>query len=371
MQRLSRYDLYKLRLPLGREIGDNMCHYSAFNVCVLRLETADGLVGWGYGEKVADGHFAKDASWNRPMPPVEKIRKEFESVYWPVMQGESVHSLKHRQPSPFPGDSYLELAIRFALWDLIGKASDLPLYRYLGAPEQPRAVLTTVCGCEFPQPIEWVLEFLGAKLDQGVTSFKIKVGHDDPQWDLDRLIAIRDRVGPDVELGVDANIAWKAPQALEWLELINRKSEAINLQFLEDPLAPDDLAGYELLAKECPIPIVGHDYMNDTTRLRPLLDTGAISRLRVRDGLDYGLQALGLAEEYDLPLDCCNTFLEVGLHFALACPRVERIEFADLGWNALPRQPVQLIEGHLLAPDSPGHGLAPNMDILNKYISHE
>jgi len=371
MSRLTRYRLDKLRLPLGRVIGDNMCRYTAFNVCVLRLETDDGLVGWGYGEKVADGEFAKDASWNRPMGSVQEIQLEFEARYWPTMKGESIHSLKHRHPSPFPGDAYLELAIRYALWDLVGKAAGLPLYRYLGAPETPRQVLTTVCGCEFPQPLDWVLDLIQAKVDEGVTSFKIKVGHPDPNLDLDRLTAIRERVGPDVELGVDANIAWTAPQALDWLELIHGKSESLNLQFLEDPLAPDDLQGYRLLAKECPIPVVGHDYINDPKKLRPLLDTGAISRLRVRDGLDYGLQTLSLAEEYDLPLDCCNTFLEVGLHFALACPRVERIEFADLGWNALPENPVRLVKGHLQAPEIPGHGFAPEMEFLKQFSTHE
>lgn len=371
MPTLARYDLYKLCLPLGREIGDNMCHYSAFNVCVLRLETADGQVGWGYGEKVADGHFAKEASWNRRMPPVETIRQAFESTYWPRMRGESVHSLKHRQPSPFPGDSYLELAIRYALWDLVGQAAGLPLYRYLGATEKPRRVLTTVCGCEFPQPLEWVLDFVQAKLDEGVNSFKLKVGHEDPQWDIDRLMAIRDRVGPEVELGVDANIAWTAREALDWVERVEVQAGNLKLSFLEDPLAPDDFEGYRLLARDCPVPVVGHDYINDPARLRPLLDTGALARLRVRDGLDYGLQARALAEEYDLPLDCCNTFLEVGLHFALACPRVERIEFADLGWNALPEHPVRLVDGQLQLTDVPGHGLAPDRETLNQFVTHD
>lgn len=288
------------------------------------------------------------------------------------MKGESIHSLKHRHPSPFPGDAYLELAIRYALWDLVGQAAGLPLYRYLGSPEKPRPVLTTVCGCEFPQSLDWVLHFIQTKLNQGVTSYKIKVGHADPQWDLERLTAIRDLVGPKIELGIDANIAWTAEQALDWLDYVNRESPSLNLQFLEDPLAPDDIEGYKLLARECPVPVVGHDYINNPARLRPLLDTGAISRLRIRDGLDYGLQALNLAEEYDLPLDCCNTFLEIGLHFAVACPRVERIEFADLGWNALPLNPIRLVNGRLQIPQSPGHGLAPNPETLNhpSHIAH-
>lgn len=371
MTLLAKSMLYKLRLPLGRVIGDNMCQYSAFNVCVLRLETEDGLVGWGYGEKVADGQFAKDASWNRPMPPVGKIRIDFESLYWPFMKGESIHSLKHRQPSPFPSDSYLELAIRFALWDLAGQAAGLPLYRYLGSSNEPRKVLTTVCGCEFPQPIEWVLGYIRTKLDEGVASFKIKVGHKDPQWDIDRLRAIRDLVGPEIELGVDANIAWTADQALDWLDQTNKGETGLNIAFLEDPLAPDDFDGYRILAKECPVPVVGHDYINNPARLRPLLDTGALARLRIRDGLDYGLQALTLAEEYDLPLDCCNTFCEIGLHFALACTRVERIEFADLAWNELALNPIRLERGQLVLPEAPGHGLAPNPEVLHKYQSHE
>ena len=62
----------------------------------------------------------------------------------------------------------------------------------------------------------------------------------------------------------------------------------------------------------------------------------------------------------------CNTLFEVGIHAAVALPNVERIEFADLGWNVLPEHPVRVEDGYMYAPDRPGAGLDPKPELLEE-----
>ena len=92
-------------------------------------------------------------------------------------------------------------------------------------------------------------------------------------------------------------------------------------------------------------------------------------RLEDADGLcgwGFGEVAARLADEYDLALIGCNTFGEHGIHYSLTNPRVERIEFAGLGWNELFENPVRAVGGRLVVPDGPGLALTPRQDRLRE-----
>jgi L-alanine-DL-glutamate epimerase-like enolase superfamily enzyme len=362
-------EIQKIRMPAGRRIGDNMCWYEFYNVCVLRLTTRDGREGWGFGEKSSGGSFAKEASWNRPMPAVEEIRKRYENEFAPFLMGESAFSAIHRVEAPWRCDDYLANAIRFALWDLAAQSAGLPLFRYLGAPESRDRVMTYASACEFHLPLDWVCDFYREKVKAGFRAVKIKVGHTDPSVDIERLCRVRETIGPEIGLAADANKAWTAAQTLDRMQAF--EEAGASLDYIEDPIPPDDLDGFRRLAKEADFRIVAHDYINDPARLRPLLETGALWKLRFRDGVDYALAAAPLAAEFGIGAIFCNTFCEVGIHAACALPCVERIEFADLAWNALVECPVRFEDGHMLAPQRPGHGFVPRADRLEEWKAND
>lgn len=363
--KLESCEIQKVVVPVGRRIGDNMCWFDSYNVCVVRLLTNDGLEGWGFGEKVSSGHFAKEASWNAPMAPVEEIRLRYDEEMAPGLHGETVVSALHRAVAPWKRDDYLANAIRFALWDLAAKSAELPLYRYLGAAAGMNRKKAYASACEFHMPLEFVREFYTQKVAEGFSAVKIKVGHPDPVVDIERLTAVREVIGPSVGLAADANKAWDAETTLHRLRAYS--GAGVPLDYIEDPIPPDDLEGFRRLAAEADFKIVAHDYINDPIRLRPLLETGAVWKLRFRDSVDYALEASVLAEAFGVEAIVCNTFLEVGIHAACALPCVERIEFAQIGWAELVEEPVRFDNGDMLAPNRVGHGFVPRADRLEEW----
>ena len=366
MNALKDFEIRKLRVPLGRAIGDNNCTYEAFDVCALTLITEDGTRAYGFGEKAHGGVFRKPVSWKAEMAEEAALRAEFANV-WPALAGRSVESLLHETPKPWEDwtvSSAMHAAFRMALWDGRGKAEGCPLYRVFGGSGE-HSIFAYASPCAFPQSTDWVADFFQRKVRDGFTAIKVKVGHERIERDIERLSRVREAVGPEVAISVDGNTAWDGPGALAWMERVER--EGVQLGYVEDPLDPNDLEGYRLLARESPLPIVGHDYLPEPEKLRPLLDTGALDRLRVRDGIDFGLAAEALAAAYDLELIQCNTFGEHGIHSALASKRMERMEFADLGWNDLFAQPVRAEGGRLVAPPGNGLGLEPKPEWMERW----
>lgn len=363
---ISRFEIHKLHIPVGRVIGDSMCHYDAFRTVVVQLTTHSGHVGWGFGEKAYGGHFAKEASWDRPVPPVVDLEHRFLADCWPHLEGRAPATAKVLADLHLSaGDDALHMAVRMALWDLIGREAGLPLFRLLGGPNARRSIRAYASACEFQQPDEFLREFYGQKVREGFRAFKIKLGHPDPEHDLRRLQITRETIGPEASLAADANKAWTAAETVDRIRLFN--SRGVNLAYIEDPLDPEDVEGYRYLAENCPVPVVGHDYVPVASQMRPLLETGALAMLRARSGLDYGLGLLPLAREYGRPMIATNTLFEWNIHFALAFPEVDRIEFSDQQWNLLPKTPVQITDGMMSAPETPGHGFEPNPEIFAQW----
>jgi len=357
---IVNYNLWRIELPVGRTIGDNMCRYSKFTVLVLSLESDQGYRGWGFADLVTDGVFSKPAPWYRPMPSLNEIRSTFERDCWQLLKEGNAFETKNR----FTSTDFIHCAIRKALWDLEGKERGLPLYQLLGGTKENNQIRAYGSPLAFHQSDEEAVKMHQHCVSQGMTAVKVKVGHSDPQWDVQRLKLVRETVGPSVEINIDANLAWTARQTIERIETFRKAG--IELGYVEDPFSLNDVDGYRLLGQELPIDVVGHDYITDPEDYRPVLEVGGLQRLRFHEDLDNTIAISQLGVEYDLPLIGCNTLFEVGIHAAVALPNVERIEFADLGWNALPEYPVRVENGTMFAPDRPGAGLDPKLELLEE-----
>ena len=365
---MRSYQITKLRVPLGREIGDNNCAYETFDVCALRLEGSSGTIGWGFGPKAHGGRFAKPVSWKAEMPSANALREEMERV-WPRLKGLAAEDAFDVAPpswEDFGLNNALHMALRMALWDLRGREAGVPARRLMpGGGEPAESVFAYASPCAYPQTDAWTAEFLRSKVEAGFRAVKVKVGAPDIERDLRRLRVVREAVGPETELSVDGNTAWDAEGALRWMERV--RAEGFELAYVEDPIWPDDLDGYRRLARQSPMRIVGHDYISDPRNLPPLLDTGAISALHVPHGIDYALAAAEWAERYDVGLIQGNTFGEHSIQFALTHPRIERMEFADLGWNDLFEAPARAEGGRMVPPPGDGLGLVPTEAALREW----
>ena len=362
---IDAYDLWKLELPAGRVIGDCTCHYHSFDVWVVCLKTNQGHSGWGFGETISKGIFTKPAPWITPMPTLADIRQRFERNAWPVIHGNHPFQLKMHLPRLFSDPSYFDTAIRIALWDLMAKLVELPLYQFLGASEDQNKVRAYASGLDFPLSQGEALALFKNFVDRGFQAVKVKVGHPDVRRDLQRLQAVRQTVGDQVDLAIDANEAWSCEQAIERLQLFQR--EGIRLAYVEDPLPRTDLEGFARLNATIDLDVVGHDYISEVKQLRRFSERGGFSRLRVAADFDQALACADISREFGIPLIFGNSLFELAVHAAVALPQVDRLEFSDLAWNLLPQRPVRFENGYAIAPQQPGHGLDPNPEALEKY----
>jgi len=359
------YELWKLKVPTGRVIGDRSCHYESLDLLLIRLETNQGHCGWGFGETVSNGVFTVPAPWIRPMPALAQIRQDFERNVWPILEDKSPFQLSNQQPNLFAGYSYLTVAMRIALWDLMARILELPLYELLGGSAQRQKVRAYASGLDYPLPDEEAETLFRKFVQRGFTAVKVKVGKPDARQDLQRLQLIRGIVGSNVEIAIDANEAWDCDEAIKRVSLFEK--EGIRLAYIEDPLPAGDVEGMARLNATIEPDVVGHDYVIEPRHLRRFMESKAFGRIRVNGDLDYARACAELSIEFQAPMIFGNSMFELNVHPALALPKVDRLEFSDLAWNLMPITPVRFEDGYGWAPKGPGHGLDPRPEILEQW----
>lgn len=362
---VKAFELHKLELPAGRPFGDCTCRCEALDVLAVCLETNQGHLGWGFGQTISTGVFTRPAPYIVPLPSLAEIRADFEQTAWPVLQGQNPFALIAHRPALFAAYSSVEQAIRMALWDLMAQSMELPLYQFLGGSPQHNRVRAYGSGLDFPLSEADALALFRRFIDLGFTAIKVKVGHPDPKRDLRRLQAVREVVGEEVEIAIDANEAWTCDEAIQRIEFFER--EGIRLSYVEDPLPREDLEGLVRLNAAIELDVVGHDYIVDPRELRRWVERKALSRVRVTPDIDSALACADIATDFGVPLIFGNSPFELGVHAAVALPSVDRLEFSDLAWNVLPKSPVRFENGYAIAPPQPGLGLEPNPDMLKRF----
>jgi L-alanine-DL-glutamate epimerase-like enolase superfamily enzyme len=366
---IASHQLWKIEVPTGRVIGDCTCHYNALDVLVVCLKTDQGHSGWGFGETVSKGVFTKPAPWITPMPSLDQIQREFERDVWPILQGRNPFSAKMRRPASFSGHSYLPTAVRIALWDLMAQMVELPLYQLMGGSTGENRVRAYGSGLDFPLSEEEAVELFKSFVARGFKAVKVKVGHPDMQRDLRRLQAVREAVGEQVEVAIDANEAWTCEEAIQRIRLF--QNEGMRLAYVEDPLPRMDMDGLVRLNAAIELDVVGHDYILDPKELRRFVEHEALGRVRVAGDPDIALACADISAEFGVPLIFGNSMFELSVHAATALPQVDRLEFSGLAWNLLPRSPVRFENGYAIAPSQPGHGLDPDPEMLQRYSRPE
>ena len=362
---IVRHQIHRLEIPCGRVIGDCACYYDRMTGLALALTDQDGRTGWGYGLVVAGGTYTRTAPWRKSLPDEDALRATFAADYWPWLENTDAAIALNRARVRAASYSPFNSALEQALWDLQARERNLPLHRFLGGDGQRTRIRAYGSPLDFHLTDDESIAAHKKIVAQGFTAVKVKVGHPDPQRDLNRLLKIRDAVGPTVEISVDVNEGWTCDQAIERITLF--ENHGVRLTYVEDPLPLADVEGFAKLARSVPVDIAGHDYATSISPLRRLLEVGALRRVRVQGGLDHALACGALAKEFGVSLITGNTLFEHHIHVAAALPAVERIEFSDVAWNRLIAEPVVFKDGYAQVPQRPGHGFELTAEALVTY----
>ncbi|MDE0392326.1 MAG: mandelate racemase/muconate lactonizing enzyme family protein [Rhodospirillales bacterium] len=166
-------------------------------------------------------------------------------------------------------------AIEIALWDIIGKACGQPVYRLLGgAQNRVKAYLSTLQVKSAEEHASDALMYF----EQGFRAVKLRAHRSEPSQDLEVVAAVRDAVGPEMDIMVDANQAWPVEppywsfHTALWMA---KELSALGVVWLEEPLPKDDLRGLARLAEQADIPIAGGELEWGIHRFRQMMEAHA------------------------------------------------------------------------------------------------
>jgi L-alanine-DL-glutamate epimerase-like enolase superfamily enzyme len=241
---------------------------------------------------------------------------------------ESHHAMRHHIRND--GSSALCAAaisaVDNALWDLKARLLEVPLVTLLGAVRGSTPIYGSGGFCSYSD--EQLANQLGGWASLGIPRVKMKVGRE-PDKDRRRARVARNAIGPNVELFVDANSAYSRKQALHFCCLF---AEEFDARWMEQPLAPEDVAGMSWLRAVGPpqLDITDGEYGYDLPYFRRRLEAGAVDVLMADatrcGGISGLLGASALCEAFEIPLSThCAPALHA--HPGSALPSLRHAEY--------------------------------------------
>jgi L-alanine-DL-glutamate epimerase-like enolase superfamily enzyme len=266
--------------------------------------------------------------------------------------------------------------IDLALWDIAGKAFGLPVYKLAGGGfrKRGRAYSSFLWG-DTP---EETAKSANSIVSQGFTACKFGWNHWGDDWARDeaQVAALREEVGPQVDIMVDAGFGYRdAKSAIQ----MARRLEGYGIYWLEEPLRPDDYNGYAKLAQASSVRIAAGEQETNRLSYLDLMDRGQVDVVQVDvcrvGGLTEALKIGWLA--YDRGRQIVNHSystdinLAASLHFLACMPQADLLEFCiEPGplRQQLVRNPLQMKDGYVSLPEEPGLGIEINEEVVERYV---
>lgn len=241
--------------------------------------------------------------------------------------------------------------VDIALWDLVGKACQQPVWRLLGAKRDRVPAYAMVGWLNYDR--DELKRVCLQAIEQGFRGVKIKVGAATLEEDIARLEAVRAVIGPTKLLMVDANQVFSLNEAMRR----GRVYEELGCYWFEEPLRADDHDGLTQLASALTLPIASGENNYGKRQFRDLFERRAIDivqpDLRRAGGVTECLEIGIMADAFNVPYASHGG--GVHLHILAALPNTLFMESGPLP----PNSPIQLIDGCFPLPEEPGFGTQP------------
>lgn len=263
-------------------------------------------------------------------------------------------------------------ALDIAVWDAIGQALGTPVHKLLGGFTDSMRV-SHMLG--FRPAQELLDEALRFGEQYGITTFKLKVGRRPLALDIEACRVLREGLGEDVEIYLDANRGWSANESMEVL----RQTEGLGLTMLEEPCDAKEAMSRRRLVERSPIPIVADESAPTAgDASRELLSGGAnaICIKTARSGFTEATEILGLCTGLGVDVTMGNQIdtqigslatVTFGAAFEATSRRAgELSNFLDMADDLL-AEPLQIIDGRIHVRTVPGVGAAIDDSKLARY----
>ena len=283
---------------------------------VVRIELENGLVGWG--NAAPDEHVTGENA--------DGVERTLNKVLKPFLLGQFAQRIEAIWPrlcQLAPNQPTAIAAVDIALYDLLGKAAGLPLCQLLGNAKSKIETTVTLSIEDLSITLARAKDFQA----QGFRALKIKCGLN-PKEDVDRVRQIRQLVGSQMRLTLDANQGYSIAEALRMLEAV----KDCQIEFVEQPVAATDLEALQKVCRLSPIPVMADESVLSAADVlktpAPLVNL----KLMKTGGITGALKANAVAEARGIRamvgcMDESRISMAAAAHFALA---MNNVVYADL-----------------------------------------
>ena len=347
-------------LKLNRPIKARILTFTDWPAILIDLETEEGVTGRAYLEPYVI------KAMRYLVPALEDLGELLKG--WPVAPVELFEAgRKFYHAVGYEGLSMIAVSgIDMAAWDALARAANQPLCEVLGGSRGPVKAYNSG-GLWLDTPEAVAAQALELRDEGGFTGLKMRLGRDRIADDVATVTAVREAVGPDMELMVDFNQALSYGDALRLCHAV----DDMGLAWLEEPIAYDNFEGYARLAADLDTPLqIGENFYGPRDLYKALAqqacDLVMPDFMRI-GGITGWQRAAAIAGAAGIPVST-HLYPETGAHVMRATETAHWLEWQD--WiNPVLQEPYEVIDGDIHIPDRPGLGIDWDEKVVKAHLA--
>lgn len=367
--KISQIEAIPVRIPLKpeRRMVSALGRHDVSEFVLVRLRTDDG--GEGAGEATVTARWSGETVWG--------AAAIIQKLLGPVVNGcdpRDIDTISARMEAVAVGNWFAKSAIEMACWDAVGRCDGKPVYELLGGAVRDLTIRNRFSLGAYSPDI--ARERAAQLVSAGFQTIKVKVGTGDAD-DIARVKAVRDAIGSDVELTIDANGGWSDESARSCLSELSD----CNIALVEQPLARGDYTNLKKLRSDFGISVLADESCFDDVQLRELILQGCCDAVTLYPGKQGGIQKARrmaqFAGQHNIPCTIgSNLEWDVGaaamMQFVVSTPNVciESIPGDCLGPSyhefSIVKEPLVIDGPFTTLPTRPGLGVDVDWDLVEQ-----
>ena len=367
---IARIETIPVRIPLKpeRRMISALGRHEVSEFLLVRVITDLGVEGWG--EATVTPRWSGETC--------RGAKAIIDDVLAPAVIGcpvDQILELDHRLDAVAVGNWFAKSAIEMACWDIQGKVANKPVYELLGGACRPLTIRSRFSLGAYDQ--ERARRRAAELVAAGFKTIKVKVGVV-PREDVERVRIVRDVIGPDIALTIDANGGWDVDTAIRCINELR----GCNLSLVEQPIPPGDYTGLARVKKETGAKILADESCFDLVNAKELIRHNCCDAISLYPGKNGGIrksvEIARLAEQHGIACSIgSNLEWDLGTaamaHFIVATPnmKVELYPGDVLGPDyhevSIAKNPIEIRGPFTTITNRPGLGVEVDLDVIERH----
>jgi len=355
---------FKQAAPLTEGAGTALGSWSVCRFVVVKMYTNEDIIGIGEA------------------PPWVNVSREGQGAIVstirdylaPIIIGKdpfNIEEIWKEMDRVAPGNPQAKTAVDVGLYDIMGKALNIPMYKLIGGLMRDKIPLTGIVGLD---SITKMVKTAEKWTSEGYETIRLKIGMG-LNKDEELLKTARESLGDKIKIRVDANQIYRPHEAVKIIKTL----ENYNIEIVEQPVAWYDLKGLSFVNKLVNTPLMPHESLYDIYDVVHLIDADAVSvfgfKMDRPGGITNAVKARTLAELNDIPATVISS-IELGINTAASMQFAATIKRMDFACEAsgpiviadnIVKNPIEIKDGFAKVPKGIGIGVEIDEDKLKKY----